>query len=289
MAWQLHFTSAEAGPAGRAGFQFVAESPGLPPGLAGKVAAYLAYRPPPSAPLAPTAAQVAALPVALSYGPVGGLCVLTRCVYLGQDYSGRYGNYLGHAVVAEPEELTGLRPVEFWRAPLWADTPAPAGTPLPAPADLPPGDQVDPESLASWLASGGETAYARLGALLETVVTALARGHGRLVLVCADVEEIVRWIGAISYSLPWQVAARLPFCTYSADPATAPQLIVGTTPDVWMPSDVDAAVVRLDEPPAVRTAPLGRFARTVIDCWRHMDLAGIDAIAELGSATESGD
>ncbi|MGW4639859.1 GAP1-N2 domain-containing protein [Sphaerisporangium sp. NPDC004334] len=284
MAWQLHYTSAEAGPAGRAGFQFVAESPGLPPGLAGKVAPYLSYRPPPGAPLAPTPAEVARLPVALAYGPAGPRYVLTRCVYLGQDYSGRYGNYLGHAVVADPEELTGLRPVEFWQAPLWSDVPASSGTALPALTDLPPGDHVDPESLASWLASCGEAAYTRLGALLEAVVKALSQGHGRLVLVCADVEEIVRWIGVISYSLPWQVAARLPFCTYSADPGAAPQVIVGTTPDVWLPSDIDAAVVRLSEPPPAAGPPLGRFARTVAECWRRMDLAGIDAIGELRSA-----
>ncbi|WP_424534798.1 hypothetical protein ACOZ38_32000 [Sphaerisporangium viridialbum] len=297
MAWQLHYTSAEAGPSGRAGFQFVAESPGLPPGLAGKVAAYLAYKPPPDAPLAPTPAQVAELPVALAYGTLGELSVLTRCVYLGQDYSGRYGNFLGHAVVAGPGELTGLRPVEFWQASLWSDVPAPPGTALPELADPLPGDRVDPESLAAWLARGGEAAYTRLGVLLEIVGTALSRGHGRLVLVSADVEEIVRWIAVISYSLPWPVAARLPFLTYSADPGTAPYVIVGTTPDVWMPSDIDAAVVRLDDPPDAhpplgrfpspgRLASLGRFARTVTDCWRRSDLAGIDAISELGALEE---
>ncbi|MFC4591168.1 GAP1-N2 domain-containing protein [Sphaerisporangium corydalis] len=288
MAWQLHYTSAEAGPGGRAGFQFVAESPGLPPGLAGKVAAHLSYKPPPAAPLAPTPAQVADLPVALSYGPVGELSVLTRCVYLGQDYSGRYGNFLGHAVVAGPGELTGLRPVEFWRASLWSDAPAASGTALPELADPLPGDHLDPESLAEWLAAGGDAAYTRLGGLLSTVAKALSQGHGRVVLVCDDVEEIVRWIAVISYSLPWPVAARLPFLTYSADPATATQVIVGTTPDVWMPSDIDAAVVRLSEPPA-EGAPLGRFARTVTECWRRSDLAGIDAIGELGATPAATD
>ncbi|MCW2879286.1 MAG: hypothetical protein JWQ95_3386 [Sphaerisporangium sp.] len=281
MAWQLHYTSAEAGPAGRAGFQFVAESPGLPHGLAARVAPYLAYKPPPAAPLAPTPAQVAGLPVALAYGRLGELGVLTRSVYLGQDYSGRYGNFLGHAVVAGPDELTGLRPVEFWQASLWSDAPAPPGTALPELADPLPGDRLDPESLAGWLASEGDAAYVRLGTLLEIVGKALSQGHGRLLLVCADVEEIVRWIGVISYSLPWPVAARLPFVTYCADPSTAPYVIVGTTPDVWMPSDIDATVVRLDEPPDAGPS-LGRFARTVADCWRRLDLAGIDAVGELG-------
>ncbi|HEX8007027.1 MAG TPA: hypothetical protein VF482_11430, partial [Trebonia sp.] len=54
------------------------------------------------------------------------------------------------------------------------------------------------------------------------------------------------------------------------------------TPDVWIPSDIDASVVRLDEPPApVRT---GRFAATAVGFWRRTDLDGLDALGELGDA-----
>ncbi|GAA1515490.1 hypothetical protein GCM10009677_55860 [Sphaerisporangium rubeum] len=367
MAWQLHYTSAECGPGGRAGFQFTAESAGVPPEVTGAVASHLAYRPPPEAPLAPDPAQIAALPVALAYGDAGDLRVLTRCVYLGQDYSGRYGNFLGHAVVATQDELTGLRPVELWQAPLWHDEPAPPGATLPELADLTPGDRLDPDSLGEWLATGGEQGYALLAVLLQIVGTALSRGHGRLVLVAAGTptdsgnptgprkpsgpgisadpwaaipgnspdqrtsadprfsadsgdarnndptdprnsldhwtptgprnrsvpsvpgdprdsgraEDVVRWIGVISYSLPWQVAAKLTFLTYSADPATASYVIVGTTPDVWIPSDTDATVVHLGAPHVPAVPVPGRFARTVAECWRRMDMAGIDAIGEL--------
>ncbi|MEO3812412.1 hypothetical protein ABGB17_25720 [Sphaerisporangium sp. B11E5] len=284
MAWQLHYTSAESGPSGQAGFQFVAESAGVPAGVMGAVAGHLAYRPPPEAPLAPDEREIAGLPVALAYGSAGGMRVLTRCVYLGQDYSGRYGNFLGHALVAAADELTGLRPVEFWQAALWADVPAPPGSVLPELWDLTPGDRLDPDSLGEWLASAGEHGYARLAVLLQIVGSALSRGHGRLVLVAADAgraEEIVRWIGVISYSLPWTVAAHLTFLTYSADPATAPYVIVGTTPDVWIPSDTDATVVHLASPHHPAGPAPGRFAHTVTDCWRRMDMAGLDAIGEL--------
>ncbi|WP_162795180.1 hypothetical protein [Nonomuraea lactucae] len=282
MVWQLHYTSVEAGPTGRAGFQYVAESPGVPAELGVQITSYLTYRPPPSLPTAPTPEQISAMPVAMAYGPVGDRSAVTRCVYLGQDYSGRFGNFLGHALVLDEDDLVGLRPIELWRAPLWADAPAAPGSTLPELAEPAPGAALDPESIGQWLRSGGEPAYQRLSALLELARRILTQGHGRLVLVDPDCEQIVRWIAAISYSLPWEVARRLSFVTYSGDPAATAQIIVGTTPDVWLPADLDASVVRLDQPP--RPTPVGRFAGTVTDLWRRMNLDGIDELGTFGGA-----
>ncbi|MGW4423123.1 GAP1-N2 domain-containing protein [Streptosporangium sp. NPDC004631] len=277
MAWQLHYTSAEAGPSGRAGFQITAETPGVPAGLTSQVTPYLTYRPPPSMPTAPTPDQIRAMPVALSYGLIGHRFALARCVYLGQDYSGRYGNFLGHALILGEDDLVGLRPIELWRAPLWADAPVRPGTELPELANPMPGTALDPESLGQWLRSKGPDAYQRLGILLELTRRSLTQGHGRLVLVSEDGDEIVRWIAVISYSLPWEAVTRLSFVTYSGDPASTAQLIVGTTPDVWIPSDVDATVVTLTgEPQPIET---GRFSDTMRELWRSMDLGGIDELS----------
>ncbi|MEV0165872.1 hypothetical protein [Nonomuraea fuscirosea] len=282
MAWQLHYSSAETGPSGRAGFQIVADSRGLPAGSAAEVAPYLTYRPPPSSPTAPTRQQIEAMPVALSYGPVGDRHALVRCSYLGQDYSGRFGNFLGHALVLAEGDLVGVRPVEFWKAPLWAQAPARPGTTLPELTELMPGAELDPESLGQWLGAGGQAAYQRLGGLLELVRRNLVRGYGRLILVGAECEEIVRWIAVISYSLPWEAVTRLSFVTYSGDPASTRQLIVGTTPDVWIPSDVDATVLTLAEEP--QSVEIGRFAQTARDLWRSMDFDGIDELAAFDTS-----
>ncbi|SEH00144.1 hypothetical protein SAMN05444920_115123 [Nonomuraea solani] len=280
MAWQLHYTSAAAGPSGRAGFQVVAESPGLPAGPGARVTPYLTYRPPPSAPAAPSPEEIRAMPVAMSYGPADDHYALVRCHYLGRDYSGRYGNFFGHALVLAGDDLVGVRPIEFWRAPLWADTPVTPGASLSELAELMPGTALDPDSLGQWLAAGGPGAYRRLSGLLELVRRGLVEGYGRLILVGADCEEIVRWIAVISYSLAWEAVTRLSFVTYSGDPAATTQLIVGTTPDVWIPRDVDATVVALaDEPAAIET---GRFSETVRELWQAMDLDGIDELAAFG-------
>lgn len=311
MAWQLHYTSARNGPTGRAGFQFVAETPGLPDGVRAGVTPHLSYRPPPGAPLSPDGGELDLFPVALLYDRVGGRPLLLRCRYLGRDYSGRYGNFFGHAVVADPGELEGVRPAELWHSPVWADAPA-EGADLPEVDELAPGEAFAPEALAEWLADtasfgtdgtaetggtggadepGGAAgtgsqaggAYGMLARLVDAVAGVLARGHGRVVLVGADDELIARWIAVVSYSLPVAAAARLSFVTYSADPGGAAQRLVGTTPDVWASAGQHAAsdAFFTDSWTSTREAPPGRFARTVAACWRDLDFAGLDALGEL--------
>src|SRR5690606_12878610 len=134
---------------------------------------------------------------------------------LGRDYSGRYGNFFAHAVVAEPDELEGLRPAELWHAPHWTHRPHPGTTVLDPLDELVPGASLDPESLAAWLARGGGRedgrgdSYALLGRLVDAVAAVLGRGHGRVVLVADDVDLIARWIAVVSYSVPVPAAARL--------------------------------------------------------------------------------
>ncbi|MFC5753943.1 hypothetical protein ACFPZN_50710, partial [Actinomadura rugatobispora] len=295
MAWQLHYTSARRGPTGRAGFQFVAETPGLPEGTRAGVTPYLSYRPPPGAPLSPDDAEVDRFPVALLYDRVAGRPLLLRCRYLGRDYSGRYGNFFAHAVVAEEEELEGLRPAELWHAPLWTDRPldggGAAGAVLPELDELSPGPDSDPESLARWLAEQGGPgdAYALLARLMDAVAGVLARGHGRVVLVAEDVEPIARWIAVVSYSLPVAAAARMSFVTYSADPDGAAQRLVGTTPDVWASAQRHTEhAFHVGGRGLQGGPPVSRFARTVAACWRDFDFAGLDALGELGELAPPG-
>ncbi|WP_455363871.1 GAP1-N2 domain-containing protein, partial [Actinomadura napierensis] len=282
VAWQLHYTSARRGPTGRAGFQFVAETPGLPDGVRAAVTPYMSYRPPPDAPLSPDDAELSGFPVSLLYDRVDGRPLLLRCRYLGRDYSGRYGNFFAHAVVAEPEELEGLRPAELWHAPLW--TPLPGDADLGELDDLAPGAALDPDSLAAWLAvSGPSDAYGTLARLVDAVTGVLGRGHGRVVLVAADVELIARWIAVVSYSLPVAAAARLSFVTYTADPDGAAQRLVGTTPDVWAAVRHHAShALAVDLHTGLTgTDGTSRFARAIAACWRDADFPALDALGEL--------
>lgn len=272
MAWQLHYTSARG--SSRSGFQFTASSPGLPPRAEADVAPYLGYRPPPDAPPSPSEDELDAFPVSLSYDVVGGRPLLVRSRYLGKDYSGRFGNFLAHAVLAEPAELEGLRPIEFWDAAFWDDAPREY---LPGLDDPPPGDAFDPESLGHWLRGLDHEPYARLAGLIDST-------EDRVVLVSEDAGEIARWIAVLSYSLPVPAAARLSFTTYTADPVASPHQIAGTTPDVWagLRSDLPAHFLDSPAPPAEPS----RYANAVVTCWRELDLEGLDALAELADLGE---
>ncbi|MEO3784891.1 hypothetical protein ABGB12_16245 [Actinocorallia sp. B10E7] len=280
MAWQLHYTSARS--ANRSGFQFTAVSPGLPPGTEAVVSPYLGYRPPPDAPPSPGPRELADLPVSLGYDVVdvaGERRLLVRSRYLGRDYSGRFGNFLAHAVVADPAELEGLRPIEFWGAPFWADSPA---EDLPLLEDPPPGDAFDPETLGRWLAALDHDPYARLAALVDAVCST----RERVILVSRDGEEIARWIAVLSYSLPVARAARLSFTTYTADPVSCPHRLAGTTPDVWASLRTDHTAHALDAP-APPHEP-SRYAEAVTGLWRTLDLEGLDGLAELAEVVEDG-
>ncbi|GAA3228771.1 hypothetical protein [Actinocorallia longicatena] len=282
MAWQFHYTSARS--ATRSGFQFTAVSPDPPPGAEADISPYLGYRPPPDAPPSPSDAELADLPVALGYDVVNGRALLVRSRYLGKDYSGRFGNFLAHAVLADPAELEGYRPIEFWQAPFWHEAPAAS---LPALHDPLPGDAFDPDSLGHWLAALPDP-YP----LLTTLLDALTTGQERIILVSPDAGEIARWIAVLSYSLPVTAAAALSFTTYSADPVASPHRLVGTTPDTW-------ASLRTDHPRHVLppgrsgetrpgTGEGGPFARAVAACWRERDLEGLDALAELAELNAGG-
>ncbi|WP_018657913.1 hypothetical protein [Actinomadura flavalba] len=286
MAWQLHYTSARQGPTGRAGFQFTAETPGLPEGLRAAVAPFLAYRPPPEAPLSPGPDELAAFPVALLYDRVAGRVLLLRSRYLGQDYSGRYGNFFAHAVVAERDELEGLRPAELWDAPVWA--PEPAGVPdLPELAELTPGTALAPDVLADWLAAQDHPDV--LPTLLDSVVAVLDRGHGRIVLVDADSAALARWIAVVAYSLPPATAAHLTFLTYTADPDGSTQRLVGTTPGVWSAAQYLGDAVYVPARGLPPGGPPSRYARAAADCWRTSDFATLDTLAELAALAAPAD
>jgi hypothetical protein len=246
VAGQAHYTSAPPRPdGGQGGFQFTAVSAGARDALT-TLRPLLVYVPPPGAPTRPGPEELAAFPVSFAYDIVGGAGALALCRYVGQDYTGRYGNYFGQVVLASPDELVGVRPVELWGAPLWAPAPALDGRPLPELGELRPGSAVSPDRVLRLFRKTGASGIQLLEQLLEAVLGTLDGGVGKGVLrsdggsavsqvflVAADTETVVDWLAAVSFALPAPLAAKLTFTTYTDRPRDARQHIVGTVPEAW--------------------------------------------------------
>ncbi|HEX2418421.1 MAG TPA: hypothetical protein VHJ83_09920 [Micromonosporaceae bacterium] len=276
MAHQLHYASLPKETTGRAGFQFTARSAGTPPDAERLIERFMTYRPPAGA-----AGAADQCPVSLAYDQTRYGPVMVCCRYLGEDYTGRPGNFLGHAVIASRAELDGLRPIELWRAPFWAGAPAADLAELDA---VTAGDTIDPERVTGMLATAGEPGYGVLAALLDAVRDTFAAQAGPVILVSDDVDRVALWIAAVSYSLPIAVARYLSFVTYTAEPRLARHHLVGTTPQAWSAGRADGVAFHLDSldpPDGPQPSP---YATLVVAAWRVGDLAKIDTLCAVAAS-----
>jgi hypothetical protein len=292
MAGQAHYTSAPPGTGGRyGGFRFTAVSPAARPALEA-LRPLTAYTPPPGA------ARPGDFPVAFAYDrPAENTAVLTLTRFTGRDYSGRLGNHFCHALVAEPAELTGLRPVDLWDSPLWAAAPAPDdGHDLPDLAHLAPGRAVGPQRVSHLLRETGEPGARLLERLLTAALRALSGEGPGVTLVAAGPERVLDWITAVCYALPAALAARLTFTTYTARPQDDHRHLTGTLPRTAdrargpvLHLDLPSATVGADGlppgPPAGDPGPPPcPAARFLARAWTDGDLDALDTAAELWEA-----
>lgn len=284
MVKQLQYSSVEQGLSGHPGLQYVAASPAVTAEEKRILLPHMTYRPPPEAPGRPTAADIAKFPVALGFTRHGARCAITQSRYLGKDYSGRYGNFLAHAFLADDAELEGIRPIELWRSPMWP-TSVSAVSALPELPEMTPNPRMNPEAIAHHLDARGPDAYVLLGALIDAVRESLARNAGRIIVTAADADRIALWIAAVFYSLPAGSTEELSFLSYTADPDAAQYRLVGTTPPIWSAARPRGQVFHLDSVAETGTAPPSRFADAVVAAWRAGDLEAIDALNEMVEVT----
>ncbi|MFI6930988.1 GTPase-associated protein 1-related protein [Streptomyces sp. NPDC050287] len=225
---QLHYTSAPPGPDG-SGFRFTAVSAGLPQGLLREVEQLIGYEPPRDFPARPDAEQLKAFPKAFSFSELAdGGRLLSRSVYTGADYSGRWGNFHAHALhLPSGTRLPdGALPITAWESPRWADTTPPGGRPGPV-------DRVEPSGL---LRTDGLVAFARsraewLAPFFADLRALTAQSDaGQIVLVEQDSADVAQWIALACSVLPREQAHRLTFTTYTRRPQQARQQIVGALP-----------------------------------------------------------
>lgn len=248
-ALQARYTSCRSGLTGRPGFQMRSCSSGIAAGDLAAIEARNSYRPPLDAPAAPSAGQLARdFPVALrSYRLPSGALAISRTVYSGRDYSGRWGNFFAHTLVLEPEGegLPPGWPIDYldWNG--WVGCLPPEEDGEEPPEPLP---AVDLE-LADFGASFGWPALSAflgrepgreklLAAMLESLLRGLA--ERRPVVVKAGPADLPLWIGCLQKLLPRATAWEIAISTYEDDPRQSVAL-TGTSGQTYYLFDESAS------------------------------------------------
>ncbi|MBD5483913.1 MAG: hypothetical protein HDR18_00030 [Lachnospiraceae bacterium] len=156
---------------------------------------------------------------------------VTLNTYLGRDYmgsTGRFGNHLSHSIVCDFSDFD-IYPCEMYAGTALrrsmgfeeVNNPDPPAY-LPVP-ELTRGYVIDPESISEFLEIGENMEYYKqmVAALLSFPV------EKKRIVICDEPDNIVRWIAALHYTMPLDIAKRISFTTYEYDPELSPAQICG--------------------------------------------------------------
>lgn len=160
-----------------------------------------------------------------------GSAAVTLNTYLGRDYmgsAGRFGNHLSHSIVCDfgdfdiyPCELYASTALRSSMAFEEVNNPNPPGY-LPVP-ELVKGYVVDPDSVIEFLGIGDNLDY------YKKMVAAMLRFpvEKRRIVICDEPENIIKWIAALHYTMPLDIAKRVSITTYEYDPELSPAQVCG--------------------------------------------------------------
>ncbi|MFV8826488.1 hypothetical protein [Alkalihalobacterium sp. APHAB7] len=219
---QLYYTSCQRGRSPGSGFQVYSASEGLTEEEILEIERYGVYIPPTHLPGHPTEEEIKTkYPVAFSFFQLkSGRYGICQSVYIGKDYSGRYGNYFSHALILEEGEWP-FDPILLYKSPdlrtsltLAEQEISYAPSPLPPLASIQLGTEITEEKVNKFISNerNKDVLTGMLNALIEE------KGAPGSLFITAEPNEIPLWVAAVRLALPLQLTQQLFFTTYSYDP-----------------------------------------------------------------------
>ncbi len=236
---QLFYTSCESGLSSGKGFQTYSMSPGIRADERREIESLCGYRPPDNLPVQPTPEEISDLfPITFGFRQLQtGRYVVWQIKYLGQDYSGRYGNYFVHALVLESDQLNfntlAVYPIQWYNSKVFRNrltdgettvTSSPEPLPVLDIRKLAPNPDLTFAKVASFLKEDDrrKLLVPLLSALIDYPTT-----HRRLVLL-DEPAYIPYWIAALPMAFPKRFGQHLSFITYTYDPYTTGEVVCAT-------------------------------------------------------------
>lgn len=221
---QLYYTSCKQGRSAGSGFQIYSASEGLTKDEMMELEERSTYVPPSHLASQPTEDEIRQdFPVAFSsFRLKSGRYGVIQSVYVGQDYSGRFGNFFTHALVLEegtwPFAASLLYGSPIFKTHLTEDELDIEQKP----EDLPvlelskPNGSLSLALVQNFLQENDRYTY--LKAMINGVIE--RNGQPGSIVLADEPEYVPYWIVAIQLAFPTQIANEISFSTYSFDPAS---------------------------------------------------------------------
>lgn len=174
----------------------------------------------------------ATMPAAFMYRRLkNGNSSISLNTYLGRDYmggAGRFGNHLCHAIVTDFEDFS-VYPCELFGGTALRNSMEYKEVNNPNSPDFLPepifekGYVIDSETITEFLEIGENLDY------YKQMIAAMLRypTEKKRIIICDDQENIVKWIAALHYALPLDIAKGVNFTTYEFDPELSSSQICG--------------------------------------------------------------
>lgn len=172
------------------------------------------------------------MPAAFSYRLLkNGNAAISLNTYLGRDYmgsAGRFGNHLSHSIVCDFEDFDVYPSELYYSTTLRSEmkyeevnNPEPPAY-LPTPK-LEKGDLINPDSISDFLGIADNMER------FKQMVVAMFKfqTERKRIVICDEPENIAKWIAALHYVLPLEIAKKINFTTYEFDPELSPAQICG--------------------------------------------------------------
>lgn len=220
---QTYYTSCQQGQLGGSGFQFYSHSKGLDDEELKEIGILGNYTSPMNMPTQPTEQEIRDLfPVAFSYFRLtSGRVGICKSVYLGKDYSGRYGNFFAHCLILESGEFP-IHPIHFYHADFFKTNLSEEEkniSTIPAPLPILSLDKVEKDQKIEFSAIGDFLSDERESIFKSILNSQLAyEKTKRKIVFSDDPANAIFWIAAITQSFPMSIAKSITFSTYSLDP-----------------------------------------------------------------------
>lgn len=221
---QLIYTSCRMGESGSAGFQFRSSSAGVTQEEKRELESFIGY----SAPVRPIGEEEPSVeeiqgsfPRALRYARLkSNRWSLSLSCYVGQDYTGRGGNFFAHALLGEGR--LPRWPIDYYNWEGWQSWLRPEDDTHERPAPLPAVDLdgIEPSTsftlplLRDFVQEQDDRA-----SLLEAMVRVVATGavEARKMVIRADFLDGLYWIACLQKLLPVALMEKVTFSTYQFD------------------------------------------------------------------------